>query len=412
MAPRSAPDIVSTLHAYWIISQGQRPADLGSPARYWKEVPGYEVAKKVQFSDLLDKTVPQLDKEGSPLRTLPARDWQWHEVDQQLTLLDGQNKDKNKYVGSDLFHGELSVADDTASDFISACTEGVKLIRAAIEQGSDYGEGIKIFNEMGIVEGALRLQLRQIETLRDKVRRLEAQRFTYSNLPGLEPRATIKGISFTLKNETKFFEVRSHGKDWPTLDQSRWNYTGDKVHISVESAPKSTKIRTAWDTILPILLDSRIVKECKVTNVEFAKMQLDMDPKDKSAARIYYGAQISVYLHAARDDVDAAKVRFADLMKRVSQALAESGIRGGVQPESDLRIDPYLSYRHDIDDLVDDKKIKEKKLEAEQLNYTEADYYLRVYIDPFEDPERYSKHKAQMEEQRLYQLLKTSVGRS
>ena len=87
--------------------------------------------------------------------------------------------------------------------------------------------------------------------------------FRYDRLPRYK-NAGIAGGFLALKNQSGFYIMQTHDKVVSTTDQSRWDYTGDKVHVSVYSE----QIEKAWNVIFPILLDhSDTIKEFKVSDM-------------------------------------------------------------------------------------------------------------------------------------------------
>ena len=168
------------------------------------------------------------------------------------------------------------------------------------------------------------------------------------------------------------------------------------MHISVKSAA----VEAAWNLVLPILLEDRnTIKEFKVTDMAEVEPRLK---ENELARRIYYGAQITVYLHAAPDSERGAVDRFVKLMKSVTERLRAARIAQGIQPASDLQINPYLSFRHDLDDLIAPDKDKELR-EQEQGEMDEERY--RDVAQMRENNRQYGQHKELMKRRPLYLAL-------
>ena len=340
--------------------------------------------------------------------------WHWNEVDQALSVLDQQNTDKDKHVRSDSSHTQLYVHDDKLHGIGSAkdkYAEGVRLIKGAIKL--DYGDNKddQVFRNIGITNDKDGLKLKQIPALRKEVSRLvllDLERFRYVRLPSLT-KATQAGSILQLQPDTqKFYLLRTHDAYAINLsrDQSTWDYPGDKVHVSVQvpvDKDDLTQVEAAWNNVvLPFALGQHeTVKEFKVSNMVAARRSL---PRD-DAQRIYFGAQITVYLRATPSDEKRAAERFAEVMKSVNYALSAGGISPGKQPDSDLKISDYLSFRHDLDDLLPDSKAEAAKQDYKggTLEMYLADR--RVSIDD-SDLRRYGEHKKKMENRLLYRILK------
>jgi Salmonella virulence-associated 28kDa protein len=192
--------------------------------------------------------------------------------------------------------------------------------------------------------------------------------------------------------------MRTYDTDVSTPDQSKWRYTGDKVHVSVQWE----RVPDAGDLMLLILLaHPDTIKEFKVTNMEEIGRKLD----NETARRIYYGAQISVYLRVAPGDEADAAGRFARVMMTVSPIMRDAGIKPGQQPGSDLTVNPYVSFRHDYDDLIDPEKFKALKQVVEGGMSEEQFYGLTSTTIRDSDP-RYAKHRELMESRPLYRAMR------
>ena len=340
--------------------------------------------------------------------------WHWNKVDQALSVLDQQNTDKDKHVRSDSGHTQLYVHDDKLHGIGSPkdkYAEGVRLIKDAIKL--DYGDNKddQVFRNIGITSDKDGLKLKQIPALRKEVSRLvllDLDRFRFVKLPGLT-KATQAGSILQLQPDIqKFYLLRTHDAYAIncSTDQSTWDYPGDKVHVSVHvPADKDdlTQLEAAWNNVvLPFALgDHETIREFKVANMEAARRSL---PR-ADAQRIYFGAQITVYLRATPGDEKRAAERFAEVMKSVNYALSAGGISPGKQPDSDLKISDYLSFRHDLDDLLPDSKAEAAKQDYKggTLEMYLADR--RVSIDD-SDLRRYGEHKKKMENRLLYRILK------
>ena len=338
--------------------------------------------------------------------------WHWIKVDQELNVLDQQNTDKDKHVRSDDGHTKLYVHDDKLHGIGSPkgkYAEGVRLIKAAIKL--DYGDNKddQVFRNIGITDDKDGLKLKQIPALRKEVSRLvllDAERFRYRNLPNLT-NASNAGSIFKLQPDTKkFYVMRTHDANEISCseDQSTWDYLGDKVHVSVQVPVNKdlTQIEGAWNNvILPLALGHHdTIKEFKVTNMEAAGLKL---PRD-DAHRIYYGAQITVYLRATARDEKRAAERFSEVMKSMNYNLNAFHIKPGQQPDSDLKVTDYLSFRHDLDDLLPSGKAEAVKQQIKGASLEQYIGFTGVTIE--ESDPRYGAHKKKMEDRLLYKLLK------
>ena len=223
----------------------------------------------------------------------------------------------------------------------------------------------------------------------------DAQQFKYHLLSGAKREGTILTLT---PIEGGFYVMRTYDTDVATRDQSKWGYTGDKVHVSV----KPERVAEAWDLMLPILLGhSDTIKEFKVTDMDKMKLKLPAE----SARRVYEGAQIVVYLRAAPGDQLDAGLRFARVMMTVSPIMRAAGIDPGRQPGSDLIVNPYVSFRHDYNDLIDPQKFKALKQNAKAGFLTEEEFIgLPTATISNSDP-GYAKHAELMRSRPLYLAL-------
>jgi Salmonella virulence-associated 28kDa protein len=346
--------------------------------------------------------------------------WHWNIVNQELQNLYDQNKDKDKHVRSDDNHTTLYVHGDEAHSIVSdkekKYANAVRLIKAAIKL--DYGDGKdeRVFSKIDIKKDTDGLKLKKIVELQKEVSSLtllDAQRFRYVNLPKLELKKDDRsGSIFKLMDDTgKFYVFRTHDADdiSNSNDQSRWDYPGDKVHISIQVPVKDdeAQIADAWNNvILPHALEHHdTIKEFKVSNMKAAGDKL---PR-ADVERIYYGAQISVYLRATPGDEKRVAERFAEVMKSVNYVLKTAGIsKPGKQPDSDLKVSDYLSFRHDLDDLLPDGGAKNMKQRIADINNLQEYIGYDVVTIQDSDP-RYGAHKKAMEDRLLYKYLKERV---
>ncbi len=113
--------------------------------------------------------------------------------------------------------------------------------------------------------------------------------FAYHQLSTLKNYVYIAGRFFTGYGDGDFYHLRRNDKVNTGTDQNTWDYTGDKVHVSVNSE----QIGEAWNVVLPILIGNHhTIRDFKITKMEQVRRYLH----DENARRIYYGAQITVYI--------------------------------------------------------------------------------------------------------------------
>jgi hypothetical protein len=315
---------------------------------------------------------------------------QWQEIDQALGQLAGNKGGKHLRAtgdGTRLYVSEkgqhrLFAAKDRQNKYANA----VGLIKQSIDNTFGAGAGNKIFSDLGITKNSHGLKLADVNRLRGEIARLQdAQQFSSANLGQAKaPGAIIKPLT-----DVPGFHV------FETHDKAESQFTGGKVHISV--APKD--VGRAWDVVLPILLEhSDTIKEFKITDMAAAKGKLD----NPSMRRVHDGAQISVYLRVpegSNNDRD-----FARVMKEVSGALQQAGIGSGAQPDSDLRVNQYISYRHEIDDVRPNSKVETQRDGIEDLDEND---FRQVYYMPSDHP-HYAEHLEAMRQQPIYQALRSA----
>jgi hypothetical protein len=230
--------------------------------------------------------------------------------------------------------------------------------------------------------------------------------FAYDQLSTLK-NANTPGRIFTGYGDGDFYHLRKNDKVETNTDQNTWDYTGDKVHVSVDSK----QVGKAWNVVLPILIGNHhTIKDFKITRMELVRGSLP----DKSASRIYYGAQITVYFRAApgnvkKDEAEmAAALHFAEVMKLVSAALKNASIGAGDRPASDQEVDTYLSFRRDYDDLINPLGFSAKKQYAHANGWTEDQAAELFYIRDTRDD--YAVHKERMKLRPLFKLLELALS--
>jgi hypothetical protein len=380
---------------YWHVPKGASPADSGLPASYWAKVPAVVTKGQVTIKALFGKILPELEQAPFKKKVLPPHPpLRWLVVEEMLDRLDqgtdGKKRLRCKPGGDKLYvHGDSS--DSPEEQYAAA----VRLIKNAIDKEFRPGTSDRVFNIIGIKDERNGLKVSEIKPLRyEMAKAWDAIRFAYARIAGSQHRF-IEGHIYTLCLNQNFFVMRTHDKVKSTNDQSTWAFTGDKVHLSVDPA----EIEAAWDVVLPILIAHHgTFKEFKLTDMELVKASV---ASDDAARRIYHGAQISIYFHAAAGDEGAAARRFAKVLKEVSLALQHAIIGVGEQPPSDVRINDFVSFRHDLDDLIDRKKAKTAK---QQFNGSEDEYRQDFYMSP-RDETRYPEHMKLMLDQPLCQAL-------
>jgi Salmonella virulence-associated 28kDa protein len=220
--------------------------------------------------------------------------------------------------------------------------------------------------------------------------------FAYQQLSTFKNYVEHQGKIFTGWADQDFYKLRTHDKVKTTTDQDTWDYTGDKVHVSVAW----DEVGLAWSVVLPILIGNHhTIKDFKITRMELVRRALP----DERASRIYYGAQITVYFRAAPGNEKAAIWDFAKVMKLVSAALKNAPIGAGYRPASDQAVDTYLSFRRDYDDLIDPQRfIARKRALGEKKTEDDAQEDLYISTNHYD----YEKHRNLMKSRPLFGLLR------
>ena len=225
-----------------------------------------------------------------------------------------------------------------------------------------------------------------------------------SNLKGLF-NAGFKGRDFYLIADHPDFFIFRRDTIWgpSPVDPLQWRFSGDKVHLSVNP----TQVGETWSKLAPILFSSPAIDEFKFTDMA----RLEKFKGDSTADRIYFGNQITIYFTGSPTDRESIG-KFAELMKLVTLALRSHGIRPGTQDaKSDLIINEFLAYRHDVDDLLHDGEAESIRARCIREGCTEEDYKnLSIYINT-RDTERYPKHKDLMELRMFYVIVKNAIKR-
>ena len=400
---------------YWHMSDVLALVAAPTPINQWKEMPGLEWeswdGQSLALEQLTSKALPavQSDKTWYP-RTAPDDNsvwfWHWNGVNRELTALrtNYEQNDGSKHVRSDPGHTRLYVHDDKAHGVESRdpkYAHAMKLIKAAIDL--DYGPGMcdRVFVEVCKNKSKNRLEVSQIALLQrevSKLRLLDAQKFRFINLTGYPNNIQVFCSIFT-RYYLEFFNILvKPDRLVESTDVSNWEYTGNKVHFSVDQR----RVEDAWNLALPLLLEHHdAIKEFKVVDMATLAPQVAND----RAKRLIEGAQISVYLHVAPGDEARATTCFAEVMKSICLALKSAHIGPGKVPDSDLAINEYLSFRHDLDDLIDQEKVKLWRGKIPEVGY-------RDRLDIRDTHERYRLHKPLMHKQDLYQILRRTFGMS
>ena len=277
----------------------------------------------------------------------------------------------------------------------------IQLIRSAIALNYGPRIGVRVFDQIGITEDRMGLKLGQIEPLREELRKevsqllpLDEASFRYVKLMKARTGGIVKG--YPMKN---FYVVRTHDRElFMGTPGCPWDYTGDKVHISVNP----DQIEHAWNSILPILLrHHHTTKQFKIADMKSLEAELG----DAKARRVYKGAQIVVYLFASPHDVNAAR-RFAEVMRSVSSSLKDANIGPGDQPPDDLPVDHYVSFRHDLDDLLNPKEYAKWEEGCWSGGQTFDEYYGYTRTTIRDTDQRYGDHKDRMKKRPLYKELR------
>ena len=380
---------------YWQIPKGISPGKAGLPASYWEKAPAIVINGQVTIKALYGKILPDLEQTPFKKQVLPPHPpLRWLVIEKMLIALD-QEKDAKKRLRCKPGDDKLYVDGDSSGSSEEQYVAAVRLIKNAIDQEFRSGSSERAFSAIGIRDEKDGLKVSQIKQLRHEMAKAwDATQFAYGRIAGSRHKL-ITGNIYTLFLNDNFFVMRTHDRMAATKDQSMWEFTGDKVHLSVEAAD----IEAAWDVVLPILIAHHATfKEFKLTDMEVVKASV---ASEESARRIYYGAQISIYLHAATGDEGAAAKRFAKMLKEVSVALQHATIGVGKQPPSDVRINDFVSFRHDLDDLLDRKKARTAR---QQFDGNEDAYRLEFYMKT-RDEARYAEHKKLMLDQPLCRAL-------
>ena len=230
----------------------------------------------------------------------------------------------------------------------------------------------------------------------------DSVQFSYHNLRRREQPGRI----FKQYYIEDFYVVRARDAV-STPDQSKWTYTGDKVHVSVDA----DRVKEAWNLILPLLIERHdTIKEFKVTDMEQVKKSLGSGDK---ASRIYDGAQVTINLHASPGDSVGAARRFAKVLKEVSTVLESAGIKEGKIPVSDLIVkkNKYVSFRRDCNDLVLPSQAEARKQFAREMEVDEQSFFDCPFPAELGKPyisgtdRSYPEHKKLMKGRRLYKEL-------
>ena len=385
--------------SYWSMKDAQLPVDVGRPASQWKEarVTGKlleDDGRRLPLRGLVDKVLPLGQAEAAWYPEVLKKTWRWKGASDRLRKLCRENTQMDKHLRSDESHSDLYVHDDSMHSLMSPkekYAEGVSLIKAALNL--DYGPDTVdwVFSTIGAGKDRSGLKLKQIQALLDALDKVpDALRFKYL---GLRPGSQHNGSIFTQYYAGIFYVLATYDRieASESSDQSTWQYTGDKVHVSVQR----DQVMNAWNLIMPILVGHH------VTTQEFKVTDMALTPDNERFLRVMDAFQISIYLHAAPGDEHGAVHRFTKVMRLVTECLKEASIEGTskLTLKSDLPIDnKYLSFRHDIDDLLGPTKVAK--------HWTEQKYRGECYIDD-RDP-RYPKHRELMRDRALYRALRES----
>jgi hypothetical protein len=229
---------------------------------------------------------------------------------------------------------------------------GVAQRRSARKIGGRIALAVSTF---GISELIRRARRRQASTP-------DKERFRYQNLHSGDKkvRGNVVGMSefqgfyeFGTLEKLDAEEMAGNLKFEQARNIFPYTEAPEKVHLSIDPS----QLAKAWDLLLPELTaPNSPAKVFKITDLATAREHMkrtamNQSPQDskeyEEAKRVVEGTQITLYPFESLDEGkrDAYIQPFADLVKRLTSILDKNGIKPGTQPESDLPIDKYASYR-------------------------------------------------------------------
>jgi len=203
--------------------------------------------------------------------------------------------------------------------------------------------------------------------------------FSYQHITGTSETWRQNGMAYSellghcgkVEPQGSFFHYRTHDKD-------QFVSTGDKVHISI--APD--QVEKAWDVIAPILMDNPdVIKHFKVTNLKECRQEItrldekiaeqelekldglneeeihridqriaELRAQREVPARVYEGAQITIYHYQPKEGEGIAPERFQQVIAQLTEALQKHNFAPGRRPGSDLQVNDFVTYRNDKTD--------------------------------------------------------------